>query len=109
MDRTVKLQNIFDEIKTHCAQHLPNYILSQTGSLFTHMLMPWSDLNILVSLNNNSKHLCADEVLQQFLGCIQTYPGMIRDYKTIKNQSYGIIKVIFFQFLLTQEDLDQRK
>jgi hypothetical protein len=97
IERANKLQNLFDVIKLHTERTLPGFILAQTGSLFTSLLMPWSDLNVLISLGKGAKHLNTEDVLQQFLACMQACPGVVRDYKTIKNQSYGIIKVNFYK------------
>ena len=93
IERANKLQNVFDVIKQHCSVSLPSYILQQTGSIFTNLLMPWSDLNLVISINKNSKNIIMDEVLENFLTCMRSIPGMVRDYKHIKTQAYGILKV----------------
>lgn len=108
IERANKLQNLFDAINLHTQQNLPGFILAQTGSMFTSLLMPWSDLNVLITLGKGAKHLMTDDVLQQFLACMQSCPGVVRDYKTIKNQSYGIIKVTIFFVGLTLSILRSR-
>lgn len=94
-ERQLKCNNLFEVIQEKCAKSLPDLTLCITGSLFTNLLMPWSDLNILVTVNPTYKQkpYPNDDILEIILATMKTIPGLIRDYKHVKTQFYGLLKV----------------
>ena len=52
--------------------------------------MPWSDLNITISLSQSKKHtMSVDSLMENYLEVLRNIEEFVFDYKIIKNPLYN--------------------
>ena len=94
-ERARYLRYIYDIIKNACTNNISNFCMLQSGSLFTNLLMPWSDLNITISLSQSKKHtMSVDSLMENYLEVLRNIEEFVFDYKIIKNPLYNQMQVI---------------